>query len=104
MRKRSTRRIECNIIINKLLKMRKISSIIYLMLALLISTASCISSPQVSADNNYLGNIYIYYTWNTSFYICVLWGLLFITIFADKGLAYTSCINNFQVVFPMNSI
>jgi hypothetical protein len=67
-----------------------------------VQGAAIVKSPIVSGLEYYIGNIFIYYTWNTSFVLCALWGALNIVFTADRGLAYSTCISNFQSVFVMN--
>jgi hypothetical protein len=49
----------------------------------------------VEAIDQYVGNLYVYYTWNTSFVLCALWGAVNIILTADRGLAYSTCMANF---------
>ena len=58
--------------------------------------------PIMAALDFYVSNIFIYYTWNTSFVLCALWGAVNIVFTADRGLAYSTCISNFHSVFAMN--
>ncbi len=50
---------------------------------------------KAGAKNDYIGNLYVYYTWNTSFVMCGIWGFIWILFTADRGLAYSTCMANF---------
>lgn len=73
---------------------------VIVMMAVMLFTAQ--ATPLVEALDHYVGNLYIYYTWNTSFVLCAFWGALNIIFTADRGLAYSTCMANFQSVFVMN--
>ena len=76
------------------------TNLVYL-LFLLISTVLA-KGPLVEGDNDYFGNMYVFYTWTSTFYLCSFWGLMWIIFTGDRGFAYSSCINSFQTYFAMN--
>jgi hypothetical protein len=76
--------------------------LVALMLTFTQVTALNVALPLVRSIDNYVGNIFVYYTWSTSFVLCAFWGALNIVFTADRGLAYSTCISNFQTVFTMD--
>ena len=79
--------------------MRPILSLYLLLLCFALST---FASPllrqqtvvqQATTSNDYFGNLYTYFTWNSTFWMCAMWGALWIVLTADRGFAYSSCIN-----------
>lgn len=66
------------------------------------SVLSTMVQTAVTSSSDYFGNLYVYYTWNTSFIMCALWGFAWILFTADRGLAYSTCMANYQSTFVMN--
>ena len=81
----------------------KLIAIIFALCAMFATVQSAfVKAPFVEALDNYVGNLFVYYTWNTSFVLCALWGAVNIFFTADRGLAYSTCISNFHSVFVMD--
>jgi hypothetical protein len=55
-------------------------------------------------SSEYLGNLYIYFTWTSTFFLCALYGAFNIVLFADRGAAYINCNQAFHSQYPMGSM
>lgn len=57
---------------------------LYQLMAILLISGVYASSPVVEAGiNHFLRNFFIYYTWNSTFILCTLWGAFWIVVSAD---------------------
>lgn len=72
-----------------------------------LAKANMLESPLVEQfilSSEYLGNLYIYFTWTSTFFLCALYGAFNIVLFADRGAAYIECNQAFHSVYPMGSM
>jgi len=78
-----------------------------LSLIMSLARANILESPLVDQfifSSEYLGNLYVYFTWTSTFFLCALYGAFNIVLFADRGAAYIGCNQAFHSVYPMGSM